>query len=352
MSGRLSHLLASVSELPAEARAKVAAILGAVVADAASVPLQWIYEDEQLRGIVGEEAPEFWPECRCPYYAVPTGSPSCYGAEMAATLATLARDGQVKPANIAAALQTVFGEPESPYQVALATRRAEKKYPVSGPWINAAVIMSLQNMKKGKDPPGSQLPDNDGFTTALPAFLLNMKEEGKKVKKGKKKQVNKAELAKEVSSLVTVHSLAVSHTRLQNLIVANHISGVEDPVTAARNTLAAEYPEVAAGVDTVLAAARAGLGVAEVVASSGKECSLPGSCLGGLASVLLAPDLVTAVRLNILAGGDCCSRANFIGAVFGARDGIEAIPVDWMEKVFNIEVIFENALKVFASPTM
>ena len=47
--------------------------------------------------------------------------------------------------------------------------------------------MSLQN----------QLPDNDGFTTALPVFLLNMKEEGKKVKKGKKKQVNK-----------------VSHTRL------------------------------------------------------------------------------------------------------------------------------------------
>ena len=76
-----------------------------------------------------------------------------------------------------------------------------------------------------------------------------MKEEGKKVKKGKKKQVNKAELAKEVSSLVTVHSLAVSHTRLQNLIVANHISGVEDPVTAARNTLAAEYPEMVAGVD-------------------------------------------------------------------------------------------------------
>ena len=134
--------------------------------------------------------------------------------------------------------------------------------------------------------------------------------------------------------------------------MANHISRLEDPVTAARNTLAAEYPEVAAGVDTVLAAARAGLGVAEVVASSGKECSLPGSCLGGLASVLLAPDLVTAVRLNILAGGDCCSRANFIGAVFGARDGIEAIPVEWMEKVFNIEDIFENALKVFASPTM
>ena len=59
-------------------------------------------ESMDLREGVGEEAPEFWPECRCPYYAVPTGSPSCYGAEMAATLATLARDGQVKPANISA----------------------------------------------------------------------------------------------------------------------------------------------------------------------------------------------------------------------------------------------------------
>ena len=46
-----------------------------------------------------------------------------------------------------------------------------------------------------------------------------------------------------------------------------------------------------------------------------------------------SPDLVTAARLNIFAGGDCCSRANFIGAVFGARDGIEAIPVEWKEKM-------------------
>ena len=37
-----------------------------------------------------------------------------------------------------------FGSPDSPYQVALA-KRADKKYPVPGPWINGGVIQFLKN---------------------------------------------------------------------------------------------------------------------------------------------------------------------------------------------------------------
>merc|ERR1711862_647281 len=102
---------------------------------------------------------------------------------------------------------------------------------------------------------------------------------------------------------------------------------------------------VAAEMDDVMAAVKEGLTVSDIVSKFGKACGLPGSFQGALASLLLAPDFVQGVRGNILAGGDCCARANYIGAVFG----IEAIPMEWIEKVTNIGPILENTVKVFAS---
>ena len=102
-------------------------------------------------------------------------------------------------------------------------------------------------------------------------------------------------------------------------------------------------------MDDVVAAVESGLSIEEIVAKFGKACGLPGSFQGSLASILVSPDFVTAVRRNILAGGDCCSRANFIGAVLGAKLGIEAIPMEWIEKVTDIGVVLENVVKVFAS---
>ena len=49
-----------------------------------------------LQEIVGEKNPEFWPECKCPYFSLPTGSLSCYGDETVTTLHCLAhRKGAV-----------------------------------------------------------------------------------------------------------------------------------------------------------------------------------------------------------------------------------------------------------------
>ena len=87
----------------------------------------------------------------------------------------------------------------------------------------------------------------------------------------------------------------------------------------------------------------------DTVESLGRNCHLPGSFQGALAAVLLAPDYVSAVRANIAAGGDCCARANYLGAVLGAKLGIEAVPMEWIEKVTDIGKILENTVKVFAS---
>jgi len=45
---------------------------------------------------VGEANPEFWAECKCPFFTLPTGRLSCYGDEVVTTLRSLAdQDGQV-----------------------------------------------------------------------------------------------------------------------------------------------------------------------------------------------------------------------------------------------------------------
>ena len=89
-----------------------------------------------------------------------------------------------------------------------------------------------------------------------------------------------------------------------------------------------------------------------------QACGLPGSFQGSLATLLLSHDFVSAVRSNILAGGDCNARFSFnfetellaacccgsdldsyplrallIGSCLGAKLGVEGIPMEWIEKV-------------------
>ena len=333
MSLSVTELVSGIKALPEPTKRKMSAIIGAAVADAASLPLQWIYDDKKMKEVVGDKDPEFWPESHCPFFSLPTGSGSCYADEMSTALQSIANYEAVNNDNITKAIQDKFGSPDSPYQIALA-KRAEKKYPISGPWLNSGVIKSLENIKNGRQPPGSEsCEDNDGFTLALSSFLLSL-------------DIDKA---KTVANLVTTNHVAMTHFQVQNLILANYINDVDDPINAAKQSISSELPDVAQEMDDVMAAVKNGMSVSEVVGKFGKACGLPGSFQGALAGLLLAPDFVTAVRRNILAGGDCCARANYIGAALGAKLGIEAIPMEWIERVNNIGSILENAVKVYAS---
>ena len=49
MSVSVGQLISGIRGLPEETGRKMAAVIGAVVADAASLPLQWIYDDK-VRG--------------------------------------------------------------------------------------------------------------------------------------------------------------------------------------------------------------------------------------------------------------------------------------------------------------
>jgi len=343
----VSELLSGISSMPQQSKAAIGAVVGAIVADAASLPLQWIYKDADMDSIghwklsgdviAGDCSPAFYPSSKCPFFTVSTGANSCYGDEMKTCLAGLAdQDGELDLDHIQKGIQEKFGAPDSPYQIALA-KRADKKYPVPGPWINIGVINSLTNMASGEIPPGDKsCDDNDGMTVCLPSYLLSYKDED----------------AEKTANLITTSPLAIGHVKIQTRIINNYIKRIPSPVDEAKEAFKGDFPEIIQEITKVEEALASGKSVLEVVSTFGKACGLPGSFQGSLAFILnpepFSQNFSYAVESNIIAGGDCCSRANFIGACFGAKFGLEGIPVDWIKKVDGIEEIIKNAIKVYA----
>lgn len=333
----VEQLVSHVSTLPTESQRKIGSVIGAVVGNAASVPLEWLYTDEEMQAAVGDNTtPEFWPTCHCPFYTLPTGSLDCYGDELVTGLTSLAnKEAQLDLNALSEDIMTLFGDPEGAYQVALA-KREDEEYPVAGPWITGGMIQSLANMAAGVVPSGSaECDDNDGFAVALPAFLSSLdQDEGASC-----------------AELLTTTQLAGDHLKAQTALVEAFLGEGEDPVGAVieQLLLAGELPSIIGEMEDVRLGVAAGKTAKDMVAEFGKACPLPGSFQGALAVLLTCENnFVTAIRQNILAGGDCNGRALQIGAWLGARQGMDSIPFDWIMKVNGIDKILVDAIRVFA----
>ena len=89
----VSTTLASIASIPnAVAKRKIAALVGSIVADAAALHLEWVYDQDALDKTVGDKNPEFWPESKCPFYIRPNGAVSCYGDETLTSLESMAKN--------------------------------------------------------------------------------------------------------------------------------------------------------------------------------------------------------------------------------------------------------------------
>lgn len=362
----IGFLLQEISHLPAESRRKISSVLGAVVADAASVPLQWIYEGADSSGILGnisptlypsrkwkiskegvegEGSPAFYPTSHSPIFSIPTGGSSCYGDGIKTCLRVLAENGgQLDVEKIQDGVRSFFGSPDSPYQIAMAKRPQffAALLPVPGTWLNGCVIRSLINMDSGVKPSGDKTcGDGDGFSLSLPAFLLNYRP---------------AE-AEKTAKIVTNTPLTITHLKVQTRILNNFIKNIPNPVEEAKRWCRFEakfndqFHQIVREITDVEEALGSGMTAVEVVDRFGKSCGFPMSFQGSL-SVLLSPAPLDrlfsqAVESNIIAGGDCCGRASFIGACLGAKLGVQRIPVEWLEKVEGIEELIQDAIKVY-----
>ena len=111
--------------------------------------------------------------------------------------------------------------------------------------------------------------------------------------------------------------------------------------------MARKHPEITAEIQDVIDSLKDGATSMELVNKYGKSCALPGAFQGALASLLSKKGFKEVIRDSIMNGGGNCARAGLLGAIHGAKEGMEAIPVDWMRKVKDIEVILAKVIKFF-----
>ncbi|OWF44538.1 crystallin J1A-like [Mizuhopecten yessoensis] len=173
-------------------RRRAAAVLGAVVADAAAQPLHWIYDLNKLDNLIGQaEDIAFWEPSANPYYCIQTGRQSGYGDQAFVILKSLVENKGLDIQSLKDATYNFFG-PESDYENPVNAVYKEKSdaqkqtFPIKGPWRHFSVKEFLVNHKAGNEQTGSPTDDQiDGVVRIVPVVamyaghpdMLNMAEE-------------------------------------------------------------------------------------------------------------------------------------------------------------------------------
>ena len=342
----LEEIIAKIKQLSHVDQRRVSALLGAVVTDVASRPLHWIYNQDNLDVIIANKTEtEFWPENKCPFFSIPLGDPTAYNDTTRVCLQSIvATGGNLEIKHMGDALKKHFGD-GSAYADALSRRKAAYEAapkgasvgPIEGPWVHKAMLLFLENYEKSGESGeafvgDAECKENDIFCAALPLIV---------------RHAGAADSWKEALKIVSLFSSNVAATEMTHtlaMLVESAITGSAEPLAETTKQVESIYPDVYELLCEVEEAKQ--LPYPSTVATFGKACYMPGSFQGGLLALHQASTFVEALRLNISAGGCSGGRGNFIGAYFAARDGIDAIPVDWLKRVKDIEQIMEMAFQL------
>lgn len=295
--------------------AAAAAVVGAFVADAATMGLHWIYDGGKMAALVGARAaPEFYEPPSCPFYSYESGALSPYGDEVFPLLELVATTGTFDAA--------AFGD---------ASYRAAKAYPGR---LNHVFKELVAKGDAGKRYPdlASESVDLHG-ATKVPVLVARYRD------------AELPELLDIVRTATRVHQIG---TEAEDAAVAvavllrQVISGVDIP-TAVRGLAVDENIGASTrdNVQQVLDAvdAKRFPDATAAVGEFGKACPLPGSLQGSLFVLLTSTGgYADALRANMIAGGDNCSRAIVIGAVASAAAAAKEgcadppVPEEWTGK--------------------
>lgn len=303
-------MLSAAKQLSEVQQRKVAALVGAVVADAAVVPLEWIYDVEKLKGIVGDKDPVFWPESKCPFFKVPTGRNSCYGDIVGVSLKSLVDKKGLDLVDFHTKLYAHYG-PGTDYERAT-QEAAQKVKPVNGPWPNGAVKYFLKTYAANKeavigDP---NIMDMDAVFFAIPVMVLYAG------KPDLQEQVERTVRILQTNESVVAHSAFVA--KMLETYILTGGNGVDEALKSAGGHITEEVKAVTAALDTPHG---------QVVQGFGLACSMPGSFKGALHAIYNATDYSSVVRRCVV-GGDVCCRSLLAGSSVAAQKGLDAIPVE------------------------
>ena len=387
-SPKLQFLLAQVKALSPQKQRALSCIVGSCVADAATRPWHWQYDQAALDSTVGATDPAFWPVSQSPYYSIATGRNACYN-ELGSIVMMQAlkpvsstpdgANGDIYDINrYIEEMVTLFG-PGTEYRDSFERRpnaydpakRMQKREPVVGPWQQVAVTEFMKELDAGctgathisgkrrfSGNPDSE--ETDGLVTTLP-YIAIMACNG----------VDSATIQRRTADAATILSsnlVSLRHTLSAAMIIQSIILKGESELNLDN------FVAMAQSVDTAVVG-DAGSGVEELVTEEldtvfeslsephtkavfrwGRTCANPGSFMGAILACFTASEkrgsFADSIRALMRAGGCNCSRANLAGAVLGASFGFNdesgisgrGIPIEWLAKTDRAEHLLELVL--------
>jgi hypothetical protein len=302
---------------------KLHIFLGATVADAAARPLHWIYNEKKLKSYIKSKKDlAFFKQNKSPFYSIKTGEVSGYNDIGQVMLKTLTDENNHKEVIKLFKKNIIknFG-PGSKYWKNLTLRKKYKKIKwktaMKGPWIHQNILETIKNIKLKKTiTGGTKVNESDGYCAALPYSLFNNSEQ--KLKK----------IIRTVANGKISEQFALAKLKIINLAD----EGNKDPINSfiRLNSKNNYFKDVIENIKKVKKLKNKPHNI--VVKKFGKACSYPGTFNGSIHAIITCKSYKSAIIKTIKAGGCNCSRANFVGAYFAARNGLNGIPKDWIKK--------------------
>ena len=302
---------------------KLHIFLGSTVADAAARPLHWVYNEKKLKSYIkGKKDIVFFKQNRSPFYSIKTGEVSGYNDVGQVMFKTLTQTNNQKDIIKIFKKNIVknFG-PGSNYWINLKLRKKYKKIKwktaIKGPWIHQNILEAVKNIKTRKTITGGiKVNESDGYCAALPYSLFNNSQQ-------KLKRIIRIVANSKINEQFALAKLKIIHLADE---------GNKNPINSfiKLNYKNNYFKNVIENIKKVKRLKDKPHNI--IVKKFGKACSYPDTFNGSIHAIITSKNYKSAVIKTIKAGGCNCSRANFVGAYFAARNGLKGIPKDWIKK--------------------
>ena len=311
-----------------------AAVIGSFVGDAACMGMHWVYDTSKLEDLLKTscktETPEFFSPPSCPFYTYTQGEQSPWGAEALELIRYVGKttdfDGRVYSAFSFKSINAYTGRLNGCFKT------FRDNYVNGNEWDTCADPADTQAHSMVKVP-------------TLVARYYSLEDEAFVVK---------------MMSYFTVHQgnpMAPEFGVASSLILKRIVlgDGIPDAVkwTLASSHVADHVKEALTKVELkVQESPRPSL--TAVAAEWGQHCGNPAVFMVSIYCILTSSNYTDAIRTNIRAGGDNCSRAHMIGACMAAStsDDTNSIPQEWKTMTNDFDEITKSLIKIIENAAL
>eukprot|EP00929_Paragymnodinium_shiwhaense_P001488 TRINITY_DN101711_c0_g1_i1.p1 TRINITY_DN101711_c0_g1~~TRINITY_DN101711_c0_g1_i1.p1 ORF type:complete len:390 (-),score=30.77 TRINITY_DN101711_c0_g1_i1:45-1112(-) len=317
-----------------------AAVLGAIVADAAAMPLHWIYDPDAIASLLQqfhrEGRPEFFPKPSGCCYNGTVGTQTPYGNQTIVLLDALASSAEASETEMLSRYALQYYE--------------EFRDVSTHAWTDASTRGFISNYAAGKRWPACGAADSQANALAhmVPIVAATWCLEEQKALDITEHVIRTTQNTDEAAAFGTAGARI-----LRRVIAGKSLAdAVNDTVTILRTSK--ERLPCCDGffADRLSEAFRVRDRVShmDAVLLAGSSCMYPQNLVSGahLLASMTKPDFEAGIRATIMASGDQASRGMFIGAALAAALGSpEEVP--WTGQARNAEKVKRLAKAVVSS---